>query len=271
MKPKTLFLAGLVATTVASSMLLVPAASAVLSADLVVSQVASPRPNGVVVMAVSVTNNGPAAAGATTLTELIGGTGITATSFTSNNTGTTCTPITAPPGFNKASSCTIPQLRPSRTWKLRFTINAKTGTAIKSQATAKGTTADPNTANNVSTATSWTGPVADVGIAFGSNTGTGPVTASILVTNSGPNKSGEVDLKTSSGQFVASTPNPLCPVSTDATQCTLPAVPAGSSITVMVQFTPPRIGGTGPTVKILKEFGSFDPNAVNNKVVVPRS
>lgn len=266
MKPRTLAVVAVLAALLAS-LLVAPDAAAAAAADLSVTQVATPGASGTLKVTVSVTNNGPNAAGQVTLVEAIAGTGITAVSETSNNANTACVPTTVPAGFDRAKKCTVPQIVSTRTWKVAFTISAPTGTAIESRASAKGTTADPTLSNNTSVVSSWTGPVADIAVAVVSHTVsiTGD-TANLTVTNIGPDTAPDVVLKTTAGTF--NTTAILCPDAQNPAKCVLTALSPGSKVHLTVQYVAPRIGNAG-VVKIVSEVGFFDPNAANNKAVLP--
>lgn len=244
-----------------------PDAAGSAAADLAVAQVAAPG-SGTVTVTVSVTNNGPSAAGAVRLNELIAGTGITAVSTTSNNGRTVCAPIAVPSGFDSALRCTLAQILPGRVWNVAFTVSAPTGTALKFRAGAKGSAADPVPANNVSVVSSWSGPVADIAVKLVSVQGDlGEEVATVTVTNLGPDTAAEVEVKATAGS-ITSPPTIGCPEKPHGVTCLLVNVPPGGKERLEITYVPPRTGNAG-VVKLITERGFFDPVATNNSVVLP--
>lgn len=266
MNPKALGAVAVVLAMIAA-LVAAPDAAATAAADLSVAQVATPG-TGTLKDTVSVTNNGPNAAGAVRLTELIAGTGITDVSIASNNGRTVCAPTTVPSGSNAAYRCTLPQILSGRVWNVAFTISAPTGTPLKLRAAAKGTAADPVSANNVSVVSSWSGPVADIAVKVVSTQGdsTG-ITAVVTVANLGPDTAPGVEVKTTAGS-ITSPPIIGCPENALATKCLLLNLPSGAKARLKISYVPPRTGTAGE-VKIITETGFFDPVSTNNTAVLP--
>ena len=231
-------------------------ASAAATADLSVSQVATPLDGGGLTIAVTVSNGGPSAAGRVRLTEFFAGSGgVTLAGHTSTKP-VKCVVRSAPAGWSIARVCTVTQLRAAASFTLTWTLRAPTATNVTARATAKGATTDPTQSNNVSTISSRSGPVADVGVSIVSVSGS---TIQVGIYNNGPNSANAVLAHVAGGAFVG----PVgCPPLSDPTHCAVPALLPGDQITVVVQ------GGSDTTISAADGV-AFDPDTSNNTAGVP--
>lgn len=261
---------------VAASIGITPVANAAATADLAVSQNAAPGTRSVK-LTVGINNRGPSGAGPTTLTEQLAASGITSVREISNSAAMTCSVANPPTGYALALLCTIPRLPAGRNWTVTFTVAAPTGTALTSNAQARGRAADPVPANNQSVINARTGPVADIGLKFVSVSTPfpfiGPESAIVDVVNHGPNRSGKVKIAADPlGHQASFGTASNCPSVTtfNKATCVLPSLASGEGWRLAVSYNTQGSGdGDGIPVMSLGSAASFDPNRDNDAILLP--
>lgn len=173
-----------------------PIADARDTADLRVTQTAAPKSNDVLVLQDTVTNAGPSAATATVI-ETVSGSGITGMTVSNSTVGVRCKAFAPPAGTAFARRCTTLNPLPSGgIWRLTFRVTGPTGTAVKGTGDVSSSdTSDPEPADNTTSVSSWTGPVADLALSAVSVPGNAEAIL-LSVTNAGPNTAPRVVVST---------------------------------------------------------------------------
>jgi Domain of unknown function DUF11 len=114
-----------------------------------------------------------------------------------SNAGT-CELAPAPAGFQVMAACQLGALASGSDRVVTLTWSGTAGTAFTSTVTIGSTTADPNAANNISTASSYFGPRADLSLTQTASPGAtaGKATVVSTVTNKGPNTANALQMVT---------------------------------------------------------------------------
>jgi uncharacterized repeat protein (TIGR01451 family) len=224
-------------------------ASVVSSADVSVSNIASPNPvvaGGNITYTQVVANNGPSAADNATLVEAVPAN----TTFVSivASAGWTC----STPGSGGTGNvvCTILTMNGSTTASFSMVAKVNTGlangTAISDTVTANSATSDPNSANNSATAVTIVGTTAAADLSVTNAASPNPVLAGSnitytqVVTNTGSvaaTAATFTEVTPGNTTFVSITPPAGWSCASFPTVCNNPSVSAGSPGTFIVVYT----------------------------------
>jgi uncharacterized repeat protein (TIGR01451 family) len=235
-----------------------------------------------------ITNGGPSSANNTSFVDSVPNdiTSITASCGSAAN-GAVC-PSTINIGTNNIVSGAIPTLPVGGS--LIITINGIVkGTAIGPLSNTATVTLDPsvqetNLSNNSSTVTTTITPVANLSITkVGSNAANvgGPISYAITVSNAGPSAASNTvivdDVPTTINTITATCTQALnaaiCPatvgVATNLVTATIPTLPAGSSVQIIVNGTVSNSATDTitNTARVTPPAGTVDPDVTNNSAV----
>jgi len=234
------------------------------SADLAVTKTGPASvPSGAgVVYTVTVTNNGPAAATGVVLTDTLPPevTLVGAMPAQGSCSGTT------------AITCTLGMIAPGASVPVTITTRAlpSANGTFTNVATVAGTTPDPNPVNDTAMTDTTAIPTADLAV---SKTGTpdpvgvgSPLTYTIAVTNQGPGDATGVTvtdtLPAAVGPATFTASQGTCAITAGTLACTLGALAAGGSATLVVDTTRTATGAFSNTAVVTGN--EADPDLTNN-------
>jgi hypothetical protein len=253
------------------------AAFAVSSADLSISQrFSGSSTSGSTIDTVRIHNAGPSTAANVSLVMFIK---TTSTSLgIASSGGGVCEVEPAPPGYTIATAtCQLPSIAADATGIDTITWHGTAGLAFTSTVTVGTSTGDPAQANNISTASSWFGPRADLKLTQTASSGPATGKAKIISTivNRGPNNAQALQLiseiKSPGFQSVIATANissscQFIPPATGfnrAVACTTNSLGTGAKWVVTFAFT----GHAGDSLMVSNKVTAnspVDPVTSNN-------
>jgi hypothetical protein len=255
------FVVALVLTALVGSILWRPsAAHAAGSADLSVRQAFSgSSTSGRTVDTVTIHNAGPDAAANINYSKFLATTSSTVT--VTSNAGV-CEFMPPPSNAWKLfDACQVGSLAAGATLVITVTWGGTPGLAFTSTVTVGSSIVDPTTSNNISTASSWYGPRADLHLSQAGSIGSTAGKAKFVhtITNRGPNTANAlqliIEIKSSGGLSVGYTATPLSSCQTippatgfqHAVACTTNSLATGAKWVLTGTYTGPA--GTAVSAK----------------------
>ena len=249
------------------------------SSDIGIVKSAPPTANagGTLDYVITLTNGGPNAAADVTFNDYLSPYETFVSIVKNSGPAATCTPS------NTAVTCTVGALSNGQNAQFTVTVSVATstpnGTVITNTATVSSDSADPNTSNNTSSASTTISTSADVSVAksgpASANAGTN-VAYTIVVANNGPSDAASVtmaDTLPAGTTFVSfnQSSGPAFNCTTGATvSCSIATLTAGSS----ANFTLTVAVNSGTAAGTLSNTASVvsttpDPNSGNNSSTAP--